>query len=200
MRPPFFMKHHVIYVPGLGDSRPYGQPLLINLWRLYGLSPHYHAVGWADGESFTPKLQRLSEQIDKLKTPDNKVSLVGVSAGASAVLTAYSISPDKINGVVCISGKIQNSNNVAELVYLRNPAFREAMASLPGVLARLGSNERKRIMSIHPVRDQTVPPADTIITGALEKQIRASGHVQSIFYSLLFCGLSIASFLKRSRP
>jgi pimeloyl-ACP methyl ester carboxylesterase len=190
------LKHHVIYVPGLGDHRPYGQPLIISFWRLYGLSPHYHAVGWADSEAFTPKLKRLIELIDSIKTADNKVSLVGVSAGASAVLTAYCMSPDKINGVVCISGKIQNGDAVGEQAYIRNPAFREAMAGLPEVLAELGANERKRIMSIHPIKDRTVPPSDTIITGALEKRVWAYGHIQSIFYCLLFSGRTIANFLK----
>jgi predicted peptidase len=191
------MKHHVIYVPGLGDERSYGQQQLLWFWRLYGLTPHYHAIGWADKEPFKFKLDHLLELIDSLKIGDNKVSLVGASAGASAVLTAYSRRFDDITGVVCISGKIQNGHTIGQKTYDHNPAFKESVAGLPAVLNKLDPNARRRVMSIHPAKDQTVPPADTIIPGATEKQVPVRGHIQSIFYCITISAPSIAKFLKK---
>ena len=51
-------------------------------------------------------------------------------------------------------------------------------------------------MSIHPVEDSTVPVKDTIIPGAVEKQIPVRGHVFSIAYTILFRGRIIARFIK----
>ena len=192
------MKHHVVYVPGLGDQRPYGQSFLLHLWRPFGLTPHYHALGWADGEPFTPKLERLIAKIDSLKSAGNKVSLVGVSAGASAVLTAYSQRLDDVTGVVCISGKIQNPGKINERYFIKNPAFKDSVFGLSKVLESLSPAELGRIMSIHPIHDQTVPISDTIIKGVVENRIFAFGHIQSIFYCLLFEGPAIARFLKKA--
>ena len=100
------MAHQVIYVTGLGDDRSYGQITILKSWRLWGLKPHYFPFKWADKEPFEPKFQRLLAKIDDLSTDGNYVSLVGVSAGASAVLNAYA-ERKNLTGVVCICGKIQ---------------------------------------------------------------------------------------------
>src|SRR6266542_6900779 len=99
------MVHHVIYVPGLGDHMPHGQQLVPGYWRLFGVQGHYEPMHWNDKMPFAPKLERLIARIDEL-APDGPVSLVGSSAGASAVLVAYGARLDKVAGVECICGKI----------------------------------------------------------------------------------------------
>ncbi|MEX1995160.1 MAG: hypothetical protein WD887_00070 [Candidatus Saccharimonadales bacterium] len=189
------MSHHVIYIPGLGDSRSYGQNIALNLWRIFGLKPHYFALGWADKQPFAAKLRRLLSEIDRLQNGGHKVSLVGVSAGASAALNAYSRRED-IAAVVLVVGKIQNPQTIGERTYTINPAFKESMAMVKASLGQLDGRARKKIMSIHPLHDKTVPIADTVIPGAVEKTIPVRGHTFSIFYTVIFGSRFIAKFIK----
>jgi pimeloyl-ACP methyl ester carboxylesterase len=189
------MKHHVIYVPGLSDDRTLNQDTAIQLWRLWGVTPHYHAVGWADKESFAPKLARLVARIDELKK-DGSVSLVGVSAGASAVLHAYAKRPDTISSVAYICGKIQNPQTVSEKTKAQNPAFAESIASLAESLQKLDTDKRKHILSVRPKDDDVVPVPDTKIEGVEEKILPTKGHGFSIFYAVIFAGYPIVRFLK----
>lgn len=192
------MSHHIIYVPGLGDSRTHGQNILLQLWRLFGLKSHYFALDWADKQPFAPKLQRLLGEIDRLQKEGQTVSLVGVSAGASAVLNAYS-QRKSVAGVVCIAGKIQNPQTVSERTYATNPAFKESMAMVKASLDNLDAQHRQKIMSIHPLADHTVPITDTIVQGAVERAIPVKGHVFSIFYAVIFGSRFIANFLKTQK-
>ncbi len=188
-------KHHVIYVPGLGDHRTYGQNIAIQLWRLFGLTPHYLPLGWADKQPFQPKLMRLIRKIDALKTDKNYVSLCGVSAGASATLNAYGLT-NKISGVVWLAGKINNPQTVRSSIYLDNPAFEQSMAAVVTSLSKLDKNKLRRILSIHALEDNSVPPADSKVEGTIEKTIHSKGHAFSIFYGVFTCGRSISKFLR----
>ena len=185
----------VIYIPGLGDNVSLGQPVILSGWRLFGLKIHYFPLGWGDKEKFGPKLQRLLNKVDQLQKQGNKVSLVGVSAGASAVLNAYA-NRKNLTAVVCIVGKINHPETIGPQRYIDNPAFKDSILMVKGSLAKLGRHERSRIMSIHPLTDETVPVADTIIPGAFEVITPTNGHVFSIFYTIVFKSRTIAKFLK----
>jgi pimeloyl-ACP methyl ester carboxylesterase len=190
------MKHHVIYIPGLGDHRPRGQQLVPKYWRLFGVEGHYCAMHWNDKEPFKPKLARLLTKIDNLAKDGSRVSLVGTSAGASVVLLAFAARPEKVTGVVCISGKINNPP-AEHPRYIENPAFKESLFKLQQTLPKLSSDMRAHIMSIHPLWDREVPPADTIIPGTHERLIPVAGHVASIGAALAFYTPVIINFLKQ---
>lgn len=189
------MRHHVIYVPGLGDSRTYGQDKAIKNWQKYGLTAHFFPMGWADKEKFGPKLERLLGKIDELTKQGHRVSLVGVSAGASAVLNAYARRSD-VHGVVLIGGKVQNPRSIGRLIFDVNPAFKESVFMAEKSLKSLGPDKISRIMSIHPLIDGRVPVADTRIPGSVEKTVPVIGHVTGILYTIVFRGRLIANFLK----
>ncbi|MCW1908766.1 MAG: hypothetical protein KIH63_005500 [Candidatus Saccharibacteria bacterium] len=192
------MSHHVIYVPGLGDHRSYGQHIVIQLWRVFGLRPHYFPLLWRSDEAFEDKLQRLVAHIDTVAANGNKVSLVGASAGASAVINAYSARSKVIASVVCICGKIQNPDKVDESYFIANPPFRKSIYMVKDSLDSLSKDQIARIMSIHPIYDPVVPVSETLIPGAVEKEIKTRGHAFSIFYTLIFGSRVIADFVKRS--
>lgn len=189
------MKHHIIYVPGLGDQRPAAHPSLLQAWRIFGVRVHYLPLGWADGEDFSPKLKRLLTLIDSLQKPGNSVSLLGVSAGASAVLNAYS-ERKNLSAVVCVCGKINNPWTIPESKFKQNPAFKQSLALLQQNLPKLNKDMRGEVMSIHPLGDHSVPPADTLIPGAIEVQVPTYGHIVSIAYCLVFKARYICKFVK----
>jgi pimeloyl-ACP methyl ester carboxylesterase len=187
---------HIIYLPGLGDSKAQGQQLVVKLWRAYNVHGHCHCVLWGDGERFEPKLERLLTYIDSLHNRGYAVSLVGSSAGASAVLEAYAARRDKVSGVVIICGKVQHSETVGEIVFQVNPAFKDALDMLPKALESLTPADRSRIMSIHPLYDETVPIEDTQIEGARMQTILSAGHAISIGLMLTLGAPYIIRFLK----
>jgi hypothetical protein len=72
------------------------------------------------------------------------------------------------------------------------------MALLPASLQRLTNAERGQVLSIHPLADGSVPPADTIIPGAVAKTIPTRGHVTSIVVAITLYSWSVVRFLKRA--
>ncbi len=190
------MAYHVIYIPGLGDRRSLGQVAGLQLWRLFGLVPHYLPLGWITPESFNRKLSRILTLADRLVSQGHQVSLVGVSAGASAALAAYAERP-RLLGLVLICGKVQRPNTVSPATYARNPDFRQSMQRVaPSLTALRQANLTGNILSIHPLRDKTVPPADTRIEDAAELTIPAVGHYMGIAMGILAGGPVIARFLR----
>lgn len=190
------MAHHVIYVPGLGDHKSYGQPAVIQLWRLFGLRPHYFALLWKSDEDFDDKLQRLVARVDELSANSDKVSLVGASAGASAVINAFAARPEAVSKVVCICGKIQNPDKIDESYFIHNPPFKKSIYTVADSLRSLGKDRIGRIMSVHPLYDPIVPVSETLIPGAVEKEIKTRGHAFSIFYTLIFGSRFMTKFMQ----
>lgn len=188
------MAHYAIYVPGLSDHRTYGQNVVIQLWRLFGVRPRYLALGWNKDEGLELKIARILKEVVSLRSAGHSVSLVSVSAGASAALNAYARSSD-ISSVVCICGKINNPETVQEATLAANPDFKKSLAQLQKSLTLLDQKKRKGILSIHPRKDQTVPVADTIIDGAQEKSTPGWNHVTGIFFAIILKSFSIARFI-----
>jgi len=187
----------VIYVPGLGDGRISGQRLAVNLWRYQGVEPYIAQMNWADGEAFAPKLQRILDLIDRLHEEGKTVSLVGASAGGSAVMHAYAERPDRVQGVVLLCGKIRNRNNVSHQTYSHNIAFQQSMDYIKQDLARLSSAERQRVLSLRAFMDESVPAPDTQLEGIKSGHILAIGHAFGIAVGLTLASPRVLSFLKR---
>lgn len=182
-------RHALIYVPGLGDSRVGGQQLAVSVWKLQGVEPYLFQMNWADSEAFTPKLTRLLALIDGLVAEGKTVSLIGASAGGSVVMNAFAMRREVINGVVCICGKISNKHNVHPLTYQRNVAFGHSMSSLDDTLPDLTKADLARVLSLHPLIDETVPIQDTKLDGVKIGTMPALGHLLGITY-----GLTLGSF------
>lgn len=189
------MVRHVIYIPGIGDHHSYGQDIGVQVWRLFGLKPHYLPVGWNRKEGLAVKQKRILELVNSLGMDGDSVALVGISAGASIALNTYAIS-DKVSSVVCICGKINNPETISPRVFEVNPDFEESMKNVSGSLRSLGQNKTANIMSIHPWRDGTVPPPDTKIIGAKEKTLPGWGHASGIFFGVILGSLSISRFIR----
>lgn len=191
------MKHFVIYIPGLGDNKYLIQGIFVWSWRLYGVKSVTRTMNWADGEAFEQKLTRLLTEINEHLAKGHKVSLVGASAGAGAVLNAYAVRPDQIAGVVSICGKILHAETVSDRTYSHNPAFKQSMDILRSSLEKLGATERAKILNLHPMHDPTVPVEDTKIEASQEKTMKTAGHSMGILVALSFYGRTICKFLKQ---
>ncbi len=189
--------HIIIYITGLGDKNVWLQKITIRWWQIFGIKTQLFQVKWSNTEPYPEKLERLLALINSYNTQKYKISLVGTSAGASLAIAAFSKRKDVISGVVCICGKLRNPQTVQAHYYKQNPAFRGAMSRLESSLKTLDNEEKGRILSIHPLYDQTVVVSDTRIDGANHKTIPSFYHVPSIALALTIFSPIIVFFLKR---
>lgn len=186
----------VIYIPGIGDHRPYGQDKIIRLWRIIGLKAYYCPVGWGSGTIFKPKVERILKKIDELTKNGDKVALVGVSAGAGAALNVYVARKAQVSALVFIAGKIYGTANINPRYFQRNPAFRESIMMSDASLKNLTDADKAKMLYIYSPLDRTVIPTENRLKGVLEKTVPAFGHISAIYIAILFYGRTIAKFIK----
>jgi len=178
---------HVIYITGLGDSRPVWQfRVVMKTWQLYGVKPYFFKVDWANG-TLIEKLERLDRLITDLSSKDHrKVGLIGISAGASLALHTFVSHPDNVTGIVTICGKILRPESIHEMVKSQNPAFAESMAFMPDTLQKLTPELKSRLLCVYPLIDMVVATQDQHVPGARKRRVFSFGHGFSIALQLTF--------------
>lgn len=189
-------QHHVIYVPGILDDI-YHQKLAVKTWRLYGVHGHCHVMPWLGDEAYEPKMERLLARIDRYRAKGHQVSLLGASAGASAVLNAYVQRRDDITGVAYMVGKILAPETVPQKIYDANPAFKTSMLVLQDTLKKLTPADKAKIRSFYSPADTYMPHAGTIIAGVRESPLPPLQHGWAIVYSLTLGARQILAPLKK---
>lgn len=197
-------EHKVIIIPGLGDEISKIQ-FATNHWRNHGLEPVVHSVGWHDGENdFQPKLERLVELIDQLTDKGDIVSLVGTSAGGSAVLNAFIERKDRIHRVVNVCGRLkagtQRGFRSFEARTASSPAFAQSIKLCEAQEAFLSEADRQKIMTVRAMfGDELVPADTTILRGAFNTQIPTPEHMFTIGMALTVFSKPIILFLNGSK-
>lgn len=191
-------EHHVIYVPGLNDQRK-GYELFINRWHVYGVIPHVHRIGWNDEEkSFKPKLTRLVKVVDELLKQGNTVSLVGGSAGGSAVLNALLDQP-KINAVVNICGRLRAGDHVfpsLEFAARKSPSFKDSVMTFEKKETQMTLKARKKVLNLIPIWDEVVPKSTVPLQGAYNQTLPSVEHMMSGFLGMTIFAPLIIKFIK----
>ncbi len=190
-------QHHIIYVPGILDNIYHLQSLSVATWRLYGVRGHCHPIPWAGQEDYQPKIDRLVAEINGYLANGHRVSLVGASAGASAVLNVYALRPDKISSVGLICAKINRPESVSEAeYYLENPAFKTSLALVQISLPTLSVVSRRRIISCISPGDSVIPYEDTHVDGIAEILLPKLRHGIAILYCITFGAHKLLKQLK----
>ena len=187
---------HLIYIPGLGDSRfLVGQRTLVSTWRFWGVQTEFFQMHWADGEAWESKLGRLLERIDTLGA-NNSIGLVGCSAGAAAVVNAYARRSNQIVGCVLIAAKVNHPESIGEDYRRENPAFVMAAQSCQEALTRISQNDRGRILSRYARADGVVSTSDSQVEGAHNQLLPSVNHALLIGIQIAFGAPSFIRFLK----
>lgn len=189
-------EHHVIYLPGLGDQRTWGQSLIVKCWQIFGITAHYHKIGWANNEPFELKLKAVVDKIDSLANQGFLVSLVGISVGASAALNAYVLRQDKVHKVVFISGKIRHPENVNPRYFEKNPAFKQALDLSEANFQKLTRADKQKMIYLHGLYDRIVSPRFDEPAGIRSRAVLAFGHVPSILVAITLYAGTVAKFIK----
>lgn len=190
-------KHHVILVPGLGDGN-----ILLNLitfnWSLNGFASEIHLAPWErTKEPFEDKLKRLEDQIDSYK--DEKVSLVGISAGGSLVLNAFMNRPKVVSNVITVCAPVRvilGKREIGDRYLDENPALRASLERCEKKLEGLSAEERKRIMTISSTYDQVVPDKAPPVEGASNLKVPGFDHRLAITTAFILKNRTMIEFLK----
>src|SRR5882762_6381133 len=102
-------KNYVVIVLGLGELSSSYVFLTQNWKRKYNIIPIIYTFGWNNKqEAFNIKFPRLMNTIETLIKKGDNVSLIGISAGASAALNAYIALKKKgikINKYISVCGR-----------------------------------------------------------------------------------------------
>lgn len=190
--------HHVIYVPGLDDSRK-GYELFVNKWRFYGIVPHVYRVGWNDEEkSFEPKLKKFVSEVNSLIKKGRIVSLVGGSAGGSAVLNVFLEQP-KINAVVNVCGRLRAGKNVRpslEWAARKSPAFKQSVLMFEKREPGMKKKQRSKVLTLSPIWDEIVPKTTVPLQGATNKTLPSVEHMLSGLLGLTIFSPIVVGFVK----
>lgn len=173
--------HHVIYVPGLNDGRK-GYELFIKWWNIFGVVAHVHRVGWHDDEIvFEPKLKRLVAEINGYLSNGDKVSLVGGSAGGSAVLNALLEQP-KITAVVNLCGRLRAGDEVFPSLGLaarNSSSFKDSVLMFERREPQMTMEQRRKVLTLSPIWDEVVPKSTVSLDGATNKILPSVEHMLS---------------------
>ncbi len=151
---------------------------------------------WTVDEPWQKKLDRLTARIDQLHTESKLVSLIGESAGASAVTQALNLRTDKLNGVVLLCGKSRYPDWVAAWRYSQNPALHDALTKSQEAMRNFSKNQKARILNLHPVFDPVVPVAETRIEGVKNSMMPIIGHATSIVFANTLWSWRIVRFIR----
>ena len=193
--------HYVFFVPGLGGETSLFR-LAVHSWKRFGFIPIVHDVGWKDGEEkFGPKLEKLLSRIDTIHATGGIISLIGTSAGGSAVLNAFTQRTEKIHRIVNICGRLRAGNSVyptLENASLKSNSFKESVMMFETNEPNLTNDERKKIMTIRSLFDETVPTTTISVRGAQNIQIVSVEHNLSIALEMIVYAGKLVEFLRKS--
>lgn len=191
--------HVVIVIPGLGDAVQ-RLSLLTHHWTSYGLTPIVYPLWWYDKKDFNPKLNALITLIDQYIKNGDKISLVGASAGASAVLNAFIERKDNIHKIIAVCGRLRMGDQRGFRSFLsrtkESQSFAQSVQLFEGREHELTNNDKEKIMTVHALFGDELVPADTAtLAGAHNIVVPMFEHVLSIALSLTLFSKPLIEFL-----
>jgi hypothetical protein len=194
------MKHKVVIVLGLSDKIGITLWLIIHLfwrkvhWEIYRFGWRGLASQWA------ARNNALQEHVNSLIKLGFPVSLIGLSAGASAAVNAF-IGCEQVSNVVVVCGRLFKCEGVYPTLSWasRNyPIFGESVIGCGAVVNRLVLNNTgmlARVLTIRPWWDEKVPVSTVLIQGATNMVMPTIGHGFSIRWAMLFYRKAILRFI-----
>lgn len=190
-------KHIVLYVPGLGDTNISGRQKLLATWRYKNVRIEACSMNWQVDEPLTHKLERLVARIDELQSSGQKVSLIGESAGASAVINALKLRPNMLNAVILLCGKSQHPDRIGIHLRHKNPRLYESVALSHEYIQTMPIEQKAKVLNLHPIADPVVPVWETKIVGVRNAKMPSFGHATSIVFGMTIWSFRIVQFIKK---
>src|SRR5665648_522378 len=97
------MKHHIIYISGLGNRYDGLLLFLLFFWHVFGVKTEFVAMKWYGGTSYQEKFDRVIATIERAEAKGYTVLLIGESAGASMAMNVFA-QRDSLHRLVSLCG------------------------------------------------------------------------------------------------
>ncbi len=154
---------------------------------------------WQGAEQdLTPKLNRVIGLIDSYYADGYTVSLLGTSAGGSAVVNVFAMRKEKIHRVINVCGRLRKGKNVLpslEQVSRKSKSFYDSVIRCEENLKMFTSEDCKEILTFRPLFDELVPSSTVPVLGATNVLLPTIEHVLSIALAMTLYSSRIRRFL-----
>jgi pimeloyl-ACP methyl ester carboxylesterase len=168
----------VILVTGLGDHTAYIERAVRSWPEKHGIRPYVYAFGWeGNASSYSQKYKKFLAKIQEV-SGDGSVALIGISAGAAAVMNAARDLPDSVSVVMSVCGRVRRTRR--GLWSFR--AFPVHWRCVDAV--DLSTLDPAKIMTFCSILDEAVPPSQVPVDGATNIRLVVPGHVPAILWTL----------------
>jgi pimeloyl-ACP methyl ester carboxylesterase len=194
-------RHSIIVVPGLDDGPDtWLMRLIIQHWSKDGFKIDICRMRWKDSSSYQLKQEKLLRLIDENNKAGYTTSLVGISAGGSAVVNALFARPDIVHKVINICGRLKDGGYLGfrslERQSRSSPAFRESVLYAQNNLVNANRTHLEKIMTLRARFDELVPSETSLVSGAHNILLPSVEHIFSIIIALVFYRRCIVDFVK----
>lgn len=189
--------HHVFLIPGLDDKPYFFEWALRTLYKKYEIIPHIKPFGFRNTAStFEKQLTAYMDYIRPiLKDKNIVVSLIGVSAGASASINVWQRFKKEgfaINGsIINVCGRLsdgKDKNVIPTLAFStrKSKIFYESVIHAEKYVKELTNNEKLQITTFRALFDEVVPSSTIPVKGANNIRVPMLGHIFTIVTTILF--------------
>ncbi len=149
-------------------------------------------------QDFEPKLERLTALIDTYHTDGYTVSLLGTSAGGSAVINAHTMRKEKIHKIINVCGRVRKGENVTptlEQASRKNKSFYDSVIRCEANLKKLAPDDCKKFLTFRPLFDELVPSNTVSVLGGTNILVPAIEHLLSISLAMTVFSQKIVDFV-----
>lgn len=154
------------------------------------------SMDWEGDEPYETKLQRIEQAVQRLRKEGREVVLVGVSAGATLTTLAYARQPDSIAALVIICGFLKLAPGDEERQELFHRSWFRAGQASQAVLHDFSAEQLAHTLCLVPRSDSVISPVRAQIPGSTMVRLWSSGHLKSIFVSLVWYWRTIKRFVE----
>jgi hypothetical protein len=126
-------------------------------FRYFGITPLVENICWTSkNTTFDQKQEVLMQRIDALSNKE-VVSLLGISAGGSAVINVFSLKKEKIQRVVTLCSRFTDNCGQLSSGMKKCEAYRDSIKRVQETEQSLSKNDKKKILTIKALYDEKVP-------------------------------------------
>lgn len=189
--------HNVLILAGTNDQKGKNRlELATNHWKSHGIDTTVYNVGWKDGSiNFELKLAEIEKLVEELSAK-GPVSIVGISAGASAAFNLLLKRPDVIQKAIGVCGRIRGASTDWG-AKLNSKTFQQSVLLFEEQQAQIPDELKKRMMTVSArFGDQLVPKGTSHVEDAKNITIPTAIHGLSIIMALTLLKKPIIDFIK----
>jgi pimeloyl-ACP methyl ester carboxylesterase len=194
--------HKVIIIPGLSDN-VFTLKLYTWFWKYYGIDTYYYKVNWRSEELDIDRVIREVVAFSKSIAQNDKISIIGISAGASLAFNSYLVYPKLFSSAIAVCGRLRSGKHkIRSLSRMSRSSklFENSVLNFERQIFKISSDISEKMLTIVPIYgDQLVPKDTSTLAGVKMYNILSLEHNISIFFALTLYFPLIKRFIYRRK-